>query len=301
MRVHVLGSGTPKPSKTRANSSYLVEIGEDRILFDHGFGAGQRLLQLDIPVTTITHVFLSHHHYDHIGDLPRLLLTRWDQQRTGHRELEIFGPPPLGRIVDGLVGRDGAFACDLDARIASQCSRDLYMVRGGEGERRWPHPAVVELRPNNRIERNRWRVTTAEAIHCPERLSCLAYRIDFDGCSMVYSGDTGPSAGLARLAKGCDLLIHMCSQTSGRIATAAIAESVAGHMEVAEIAARAGAKMLVLTHIEHLEKPAEREEVLREISEIYDGEIVVAEDLMTFDLVAEIPIVDRTGVEIGAQ
>src|SRR6185312_12571929 len=65
MRIHLLGTGTPTPSLRRMCSGYLIETGDDRIVFDHGFGAHQRLLELGVPATAITHLLLSHLHYDH--------------------------------------------------------------------------------------------------------------------------------------------------------------------------------------------------------------------------------------------
>ena len=49
--------------------------GDDVIIFDHGFSAYHRLIELGIPATRVMHAFLSHLHYDHCGDYPRLLLT----------------------------------------------------------------------------------------------------------------------------------------------------------------------------------------------------------------------------------
>jgi len=51
MRVRLLGTGTPTPSMRRMCSGYVIETGEDVIVFDHGFGAHHRLLELGIPAT----------------------------------------------------------------------------------------------------------------------------------------------------------------------------------------------------------------------------------------------------------
>ena len=79
MRLWLLGTGTPTPSMRRMCSGYLLQVGADYLVFDHGFGAHHRLLELGFAATQVSHAFFSHHHYDHIGDYPRLLLTRWDQ------------------------------------------------------------------------------------------------------------------------------------------------------------------------------------------------------------------------------
>ena len=57
MRIRLLGTGTPTPSLRRMCSGYVVEIGEDVLVFDHGFGAHHRLMELGIPATRITHLF----------------------------------------------------------------------------------------------------------------------------------------------------------------------------------------------------------------------------------------------------
>jgi len=57
MRIRLLGTGTPTPSLRRMCSGYVVEIGDDVIVFDHGFGAHHRLLQLGISAQQVTHLF----------------------------------------------------------------------------------------------------------------------------------------------------------------------------------------------------------------------------------------------------
>ena len=78
MKITLLGTGTPAPSLTRQSSGYLFDVGEDVIVMDHGPGAAHRLLEAGRHPTEVTHVFLSHMHYDHIMDYPRLVLQRWD-------------------------------------------------------------------------------------------------------------------------------------------------------------------------------------------------------------------------------
>ena len=60
MRIHLLGTGTPTPSLRRMCSGYVVRAGGSTIVFDHGFGAHHRLLELGIAPTEVTHAFLSH-------------------------------------------------------------------------------------------------------------------------------------------------------------------------------------------------------------------------------------------------
>ena len=48
LKLTLLGTGTPRPSAQRAGSSYLVEFDSQRLLFDCGPGALQRLLQAGV-------------------------------------------------------------------------------------------------------------------------------------------------------------------------------------------------------------------------------------------------------------
>ena len=130
MRLWLLGTGTPTPSIRRMCSGYLVQVGADYLVFDHGFGAHHRLLELGVAATQVSHAFFSHHHYDHIGDYPRLLLTRWDQAAGRVPELEVYGPPGMEAITRRLIADDGVFGLDLISRTQNQASLDVYRPSG---------------------------------------------------------------------------------------------------------------------------------------------------------------------------
>jgi ribonuclease BN (tRNA processing enzyme) len=281
MRLWLLGTGTPTPSLRRMCSGYLVRVGSDVIVFDHGFGAHHRLLELGVPATEVTHAFFSHHHYDHIGDYPRLLLTRWDQGAGRIPDLEVYGPPGLRAITERLIADDGAFGPDLISRTRNQASLDVYRARGGQGERARPTPRVHEIRPGELVEGNGWTVRTVEVHHFAPHLVSYGYRLDADGHSFVYSGDTGPCRALAALAQDCDVLVHMCHYLSGTELSKTFAAFTMGHREAAELAQQAHARNLVLSHVTtQFDRPGMRERVLREICEIYKGDVYFGEDLM---------------------
>ena len=107
-------------------SGYVVEIGSDVIVLDHGFGAHHRLLELGIAATRVTHLFFTHLHYDHCGDYARLVLTRWDQGAGKVPELRVYGPPPLARMTEQLFGNDGVTRrTSLRARAMAAASRSM--------------------------------------------------------------------------------------------------------------------------------------------------------------------------------
>ena len=97
MKLTLLGTGTPAPSLIRQSSGYLVEVGGDLIVMDHGPGAHHRLLEAGRRAVDVGYAFFSHLHYDHCLDYPRLVLQRWDMGADRIPDLAVFGPPPLAR------------------------------------------------------------------------------------------------------------------------------------------------------------------------------------------------------------
>lgn len=281
MRLWLLGTGTPTPSLRRMCSGYLVEVGDDLIVFDHGFGAHHRLLELGVSATRISHAFFSHHHYDHIGDYPRLLLTRWDQGAGKIPELEVYGPPGLHSITQRLIADDGAFGLDLISRTRNQASIDVYRARGGEGPRARPQPVVHELEKDEIVRQRGWTVRVAEVTHFAPHLTSYGYRLEADGHALVYSGDTGPCAALAALARDCDVLVHMCHYLTGTSLGKSFAAFTMGHIELAELAQSANVRNLVLSHVTpQFDRPGMRERVVREVGEVFKGDVFFGEDLM---------------------
>ena len=286
MKITLLGTGTPAPSLTRQSSSYLIEVGADVIVMDHGPGAQHRLLEAGRHPTEVTHAFLSHMHYDHIMDYPRLLLQRWDMGAGKIPELKVYGPQPLARITKQLIGPDGVFGLDIESRVSHRASQDVYVSRGGNLPRLKPRPEVREVVPGDVIEGDAWRVTVGEASHFQPILDCFGYRLESDRGTLVYSGDSGgvPES-MIDLAKDCDVLIHMCHFATGMEPSEAYRQASGSHMDIAEVARRANAKSVVLSHcIPMLDGPGVMERLVSEMRTVYDGHIVIGRDLMEVPL-----------------
>ena len=83
-KVTLLGTGDPIPRLDRFGPATLVEVGGQELLFDVGRGASQRLVQMNIALSALDAVFLTHFHHDHLVGLPDLWMTGWI-------------PPPFGR------------------------------------------------------------------------------------------------------------------------------------------------------------------------------------------------------------
>ena len=286
MKITLLGTGTPTPSVKRQSSGYLIEVADDLIVMDHGPGSHHRLLEAGYKSTQVTHAFFTHLHYDHCMDYIRLVLQRWDVGAGLVPDLKVFGPPPIARMTEQLFGKEGVFDADITARVEHPGSIDIFEARGGKAPRLRPAPEVTEVRPGDVVDGDGWKVTVGEVSHVQPQLECYGYRLDSDGGSLCYSGDSGAVCrDLVELAKGVDVLIHMTHYRTGTEPTDIYRVVCGNHIDTAEVAKQAGCKTLVLTHmLEQIDQPGVREEILREIMAIYDGNIIWGEDLM------EIPV-----------
>jgi ribonuclease BN (tRNA processing enzyme) len=282
LSVTLLGTGTPAPSLARQSSGYLIEIGTDLIVWDHGPGAHQRLLESGHRTIDVTHAFFTHLHYDHCMDYGRLVLQRWDQGAGRIGELHVYGPPPIARMTEQLFGRDGVYGPDIQARVEHRSSLDVYEARGGKLPRQRPAPRVTEIHAGSVVEGADWKLTVGHAQHVQPYLECLAFRLDTKEGSICYTGDSGPSDSIVELAKGCDLLIHMNHYFSGTEPSPAYRAACGNHRDNAIIAKRAGVKTLVLTHLlAQIDQPAIREQIVHEIQNVFEGKVIWGEDLMT--------------------
>jgi len=285
VRLRLLGTGTPAPVVRRAGSACLLELDDACLLIDCGPGSLRRLIEAGVPVTRVTHLLLTHLHYDHCMDYAYLVLLRWDQAHGEGDELRVYGPAPVARMTDRLLGPDGAFAADLCARIEHPGSHFIYQKRGGVLPRRAPAPQVTELADGGTITGRGWQAKTVEVTHVQPQLTSLAYRVDCDRGPIVFSGDAAPGERLTELARGARVLVHMCHflnevETDPRITTCC-----SGHLQAAQTARDAGVDTLVLVHMtEQLDAPGMPERAIVEASRVFPGRILWGQDLMEVPL-----------------
>lgn len=269
VRIQFLGSGAGTDTPHRAGSSILLTGGGETVLLDCGPRAYDRLVMAGISPASISRIFLSHLHPDHV-----LGLATFVQAMTfpyGRLPLEIQGPPGTAAYARQAVGA-------------------AALVTGMPG-RGWGEPLevpVVEVAPGDTREAGPFVVRTEQVPHAPN-LVCEARRFEAEGKAVVYSGDTTEAAEvMVPLAEGAAALIHECYSLAGLSRwTAAFDERRAAavrrafeqtHAEVAyvaRVAKEAGAKLLVLTHL----NPGERaDELLDTAAAYYGGPVVIASD-----------------------
>lgn len=108
-RLQLLCTGTPAPLAHRGGSSYLVQTGDETLVFDCGPASVRRMLEAGLDLPSIDHLFLTHLHYDHCIDFAYLVLTRWDQSVGQIPELQVYGPAPTAHMAHRLFSADGYY------------------------------------------------------------------------------------------------------------------------------------------------------------------------------------------------
>src|SRR5882757_790199 len=101
MRVHLIGTGGPELTPTRAGMSTLIEAGGQTLIFDVGRGALQNIYLSRIDPRAVTKVFLTHLHNDHFEGLPSLWLTPWFMFARKPK-LEVWGPEGTKQMIEGM-------------------------------------------------------------------------------------------------------------------------------------------------------------------------------------------------------
>ncbi len=286
MRVTLLGTGTPGKDLNRFQSSALVEVGSDMLLFDAGRGAVHQLFQAGVDVGRVGPVFITHHHVDHINDLYDVIFSTAGQGREG--TLPIYGPTGTKQIVDGLLNQ--VYARDYRFRLEE--ARELHR-RGANSLRQGEvihDVAVHEIGAGVVAEGDGWRVISDYVLHgyfpdAPDfDWRCLGYRIESQGKIITISGDTVPCPGIIGLARDADLLVQCCmwpesarTDPARLILTETILPTTA---QAGQIAVEAGVKRMVLTH---LSASINQAVALAGVRQYYPGEVLFGEDLLIIE------------------
>jgi len=200
IRVSILGSGLPWVTKSQAAGSILMEVGnseKDVFVFDLGAGSLANFSGLKVPVTSLKNVFLSHLHADHVADYLTLMGSYVKAGRLD--PVEVWG----GASDDPALGT--ATFVDLIQQALAWDHSSMSGYVPTTGKEATAHEVPYD-RTETIYERNGVTITSFPVIHALN--GAVGFRIDYDGQSVVFSGDTKPTMTLVDAAQGCDLLIH---------------------------------------------------------------------------------------------
>ena len=198
IRLIFLGTGMPFPTRNQAAAGVLIEFGNGEILiFDVGSGTVANFNSLEISPAELTKFFISHLHTDHQGDLDMY----WAQGIPFGRILpmQVWGPTGDGHALGTQAFVDGMLAAnlwDLKSREGNIPTSGAEVITH---EFDWAETQVV-------YEEDGITVTSFPAIHA--MAGAVSYRIDWNGMSIVYSGDTKINNFMVEQGQNVDLLIH---------------------------------------------------------------------------------------------
>jgi len=252
-RVTILGSGTCVPSVKRSACAVMIHTASAVIVLDCGPGTMRRLTETNTAVTDVTHVFFSHFHPDHTGELATFIFAnKYPDQTRRKRPLTFIAGKGFTTFYNNYKSVYGHWI-----ELPADRFRLVEMDGGG---------AITDF--------DGFSVAALPMTHNPES---LAYKITgADGKTIVYSGDTDFNENLVTLAKGANLLI--CE------AAFPAEYKVPGHLtppEAGLIAARAGVRSLVLTH---LYPECDQVDMIAQCRQNWSGPLTLAEDLMQIDV-----------------
>lgn len=255
MDVTIVGCSGSFAGPESPASSYLVRADHDgrtwSLVLDLGSGAlGQ--LQRHLAPYSVDAVLLSHLHVDHCIDMCGLyVMMKYVPGGPGRGAMPAYGPVGTAEHLAGAYGNP-----------------DIEDVPGVFDFHKLSDRAPIEIGP--------FTVTPFLVEHPVE---AYGFRVEADGRTLVYTGDTDSCEALTPLMTGADLVLADSAFVDGR-------DEVRGiHLtgsRAAEAAVRAGGvRRLMLTHI-----PAwnDREECRAQAAAVWPGEVELAEPGATYTL-----------------
>ncbi|MEU7480870.1 MBL fold metallo-hydrolase [Lentzea sp. NPDC042327] len=244
MLLTVLGCSGSIPGPGAAASGYLLEADGFTLVLELGNGVLGRFQQ-ERPLFSMDALVLSHLHPDHCIDVSSLYVARKYHPSPPSAVLPVYAPSQAH-------ARFAAAYAPSEEERASLDLTDVFEFH--------PLGSTVHIGP--------FTVESAVVAH-----PCEAYgfRISCGGATLAYTGDSGPCAALDALADGVDVLLAEASWTH---APDRVADLHLSGLEAGQLAARAGAGRLLVTHVPPW---TSRDDVLAEARSAFAGpsELVV--------------------------
>ncbi len=277
IKVTLLGTGSPRPSVERSGPAVLVEVSGKKLLFDAGRGVVQRLHQLDVRLSEIQYIYLTHLHSDHISAVDDVWLTGWIYQRP--QALNVYGPKGTTSFIDHLIE---AYSFDVHLRN-EYAGLDVHsgLIQ------------ATDIKPGVIYSENEIKVTAFLVNHKPVD-PAYGFRIDFGERSVVISGDTTFSQSLVDHAKDVDLLIHEIIAVKPKILERnprlqKIERYHTDPDQLAQVLNAVNPRVAVTTHIIFV--GVTEQQVLDQIQSQYDGELHMGRDLMSIEVGSSVKVI----------
>ncbi|AEH23636.1 beta-lactamase domain protein [Thermodesulfobacterium geofontis OPF15] len=252
MKIFVLGSGTGWIRLDRNSPGYLVEVDDFSLLLDLGPGILRQILKIGKKLEDISAIFISHFHPDHVTDLiPFLFATRYSLGYKRILPISLYVSEDFSQFYNTLK---------IAFRDWIEPPRELLNIN------------LLPKQKKYRFSIGPFKAYTTPVKHNPES---LAIRLEYEGRSLVYSGDTGYCEELIELSEEADLLIIECSNSKEFYV-----EHHLSPEDIALISERAKVRRLILSHF----YPHSENVDLDIIKERFKGEIYLAKDFMEIEI-----------------
>ncbi|MBY0144856.1 MBL fold metallo-hydrolase [Neobacillus niacini] len=244
MKLTIIGFWGGYPNKNGASSGYILEHEGFNLLIDCGSGILAKIQNIIQP-EELDAVLISHYHTDHIADI---------------------GVLQHARLIQGFLGKSFPALPIYGHSLDKEEFAKLTYKEITKG---------IAYSPNDVLTVGPFQVSFLITDH---PVPCYAMRIDANGKSMVYTGDSSFKEEFIEFSKGADLLLCECNFYQNQNGKSA------GHMnsvDAGRLAARAGVKQLILTHLPHY---GDLSKLISEASTEYTGIIKLAEEFQTISL-----------------
>ncbi len=276
-KLIILGSGTPNPNPERYGSGYAVVVNDEAYIVDFGPGIVRRISAMSptwggefpsMELENIKTAFLTHIHSDHSGALADLILTPWIMGRD--EPLNLYGPEGLKAMSENITE---AYIDDINYRLyGSQPANKFGFTTN-----------VTEISDDGIIFKdNNIEVIAFKNAHGDFKNS-FGFLFITEDKRILFSGDTAVSNNLMKYGKNLDILVHevFSSETFVNKTKDWQIYHQAHHtssIDLGKIADKLQPKKLVLSHI--LFWGASEESLLKDIRKNFNGQAVIAKDLM---------------------
>ncbi|WP_158058733.1 ribonuclease Z [Halorussus halophilus] len=295
MRVTFLGTSGAVPTTERNPSSILVNREGDRLLFDVGEGTQRQMMKFGTGFT-VSEIFVTHIHGDHVLGLPGLVQT-WDFNERDD-PVTIYTPRGTKRDIETLVhaaGNDPSFPIHIYEVAPGETAvrHDDYEVRTFDvsHDTNAVGYALVEDDRKGRFDREKAeelgvpvgpkfsRLHEGQSVELDDGTTIEPAQVVGEarpGRTFAYTGDTRPTDTVVEATEDADLLVHDASFADDGEERA----NKTGHStarQAGSIARQASAKRLALTHISS-RYGNDTSQHLEEAREEFDGDVFVPDD-----------------------
>src|SRR5206468_5284017 len=213
MRVTLMGTGWGSIIRPdQKGASVFVELGNgDSFVFDVGPGCGINYNVMQVPFSRMTKIFLTHLHLDHTSDLAWIYTFGPSGDRF--TPLQVWGP-------SGDKPEYGTKANIEGIKVLSQWHRPSFAscIDVGKAYELEIRELDYRLNPGIAYQANGVTIKHFPRLHIID--GAIGYRLEWNGLSMVWTGDGQPSYITVDNAKGVDLFISETAPSTERFAEA---------------------------------------------------------------------------------